>query len=96
MLDLDARRDLTLCPRSMIFGVVLKAMLGVSAVLVAGVESLSPLNELVLVLLSKAESIESERAIAACGAGLFFAKFDKKDSIAEMAIEIRYVLENLG
>lgn len=50
--------------------------------LVAGVESLFPSEELPLVLLSKAESLESERVSFDCDMDRFLPKLCRKDSIA--------------
>lgn len=81
MFDLDARSDLEPSPRAFGLGVMSNAMLAVSAMLVAGVESLSPLDEVPFVLLSRAESDEFERVIAVWDESVLFPKLCKKDNI---------------
>lgn len=81
MVDRDGRREREPSPRSLDLGVTSKAMLPVSAVLVAGVESLSPLDMESLVLLSMPESVESERVRIGWEEDFLFPKFCKKESM---------------
>ena len=81
MGDREGRKDREPSPRSLGLGVTSIAMLPVSAVLVAGVESLSPLDVESLVLLSMAESVESERVRMGWEEDFLFRKFCKNESM---------------
>ena len=87
MVDRDGRRDREPSPRSLDLGVSSKAMLPVSAVLVAGVESLSPLDMESLVVLSMPESVEPERVRMGWEENFLFPKFCKNESMVRTEVK---------